>query len=112
MASSSSVMVAVRLRPMNKKEETQGTLPVVHASSVDNTITSIRGKGKNQQRTSFSYDNVFSSYSTQEQVFDATLRPVLTDVLNGYESTVFAYGQTGEMNSLNSYVIVSLQPFL
>jgi hypothetical protein len=28
-------------------------------------------------------------------VFDQTLAPVIADVLDGYESTVFAYGQTG-----------------
>lgn len=96
MTSSSSVKVAVRLRPMNQKEENQGTLPVVKASSVDNTITAVKGTGRGQQRASFTFDNVFSSYTTQEQVFDATLKPVILDVLNGFESTVFAYGQTGE----------------
>ena len=34
-------------------------------------------------------------YSTQSEVFTSTLKPVISDVLNGYESTVFAYGQTG-----------------
>jgi hypothetical protein len=95
MLSTSSVKVAVRLRPMNKKEEMQGTLPVVNASSVDNTITAIKGNGRGQQRSSFNFDNVFSSYTTQEQVFESTLKPVINDVLQGFESTVFAYGQTG-----------------
>lgn len=35
------------------------------------------------------------SFSTQKEVFDQTLGPVISDVLGGYESTVFAYGQTG-----------------
>ena len=93
---SSSVRVAVRLRPMNVKEEAKGTLPVIHASSVENTITAVRGFGKSQQRSIFNFDNVFSSYTTQEQVFQTTLKPVIKDVLHGFESTVFAYGQTGE----------------
>ena len=38
-------------------------------------------------------------YSTQEEVFNSTLRPVIKDVLNGFESTVFAYGQTGTGNT-------------
>ena len=96
MESSSAVKVAVRLRPMNEQEQMQGTLPVVNASSVDNTITAVRGNGRKQQRSSFSFDNVFSSYATQEQVFEATLKPIIDDVLNGFESTIFAYGQTGE----------------
>ena len=105
MSSPSSVKVAVRLRPMNKTEEVQGTLPVVNASSVDNTITAIKGNGRGQQRSSFSFDNVFSSYTTQEQVFEATLKPVILDVLQGFESTVFAYGQTGELCYLCVYLV-------
>jgi hypothetical protein len=93
---SACVKVAVRLRPMNAKEEAKGTLPVVHASSEENTITTVRGHGKAQQRSSFSFDNVFSSYSTQDEVFESNLKPVIKDVLHGYESTVFAYGQTGK----------------
>ena len=31
----------------------------------------------------------------QEEVFNQTLAPVVKDVLKGFESTVFAYGQTG-----------------
>jgi len=33
--------------------------------------------------------------STQTEVFASTLKPVINDVMNGFESTVFAYGQTG-----------------
>ncbi|GMH55073.1 hypothetical protein TrRE_jg600 [Triparma retinervis] len=46
-------------------------------------------------RSNYQFDNVFGCYSTQQEVFDSTLRPVIADVRNGYESTVFAYGQTG-----------------
>ena len=94
--STSNVKVAVRLRPMNAAEETKGTLPVVRASSVDNTITTVRGSGMGQHRTNFQFDTVFSSHTSQKEVFDHTLRPVIHDVLQGFESTVFAYGQTGE----------------
>ena len=31
----------------------------------------------------------------QEEIFEETLGPVIGDVLAGFESTVFAYGQTG-----------------
>ena len=46
-------------------------------------------------RSTFAFDDVFTSFSTQKEVFDQTLAPVIGDVLAGYESTVFAYGQTG-----------------
>jgi kinesin family protein 11 len=91
----SSVQVVVRLRPLNEKEKKHGTLPVVSASTSDKTVTVIKGKGKSQARSSYKFDNVFTAFSSQEEVFDATLKPVLRDVLHGFESTVFAYGQTG-----------------
>lgn len=65
------------------------------ASTNDKTVTVLKGTGPRQQKTTFKFDNVFTAFSTQQEVFDATLRPVIRDVLLGYESTVFAYGQTG-----------------
>jgi hypothetical protein len=94
-SSTSSVQVVVRLRPLNDKERKHGTLPVVSASTADKTVTLLRGTGSRQTKTSYKFDNVFTAFSTQEEVFEATLKPVIRDVLMGYESTVFAYGQTG-----------------
>lgn len=91
----SSVQVVVRLRPLNDKEKKHGTLPVVSASTSDKTVTVIKGSGSRQVRTNYKFDNIFGTFSSQEEVFEATLKPVIRDVLNGFESTVFAYGQTG-----------------
>lgn len=33
--------------------------------------------------------------SRQSDVFDYSIRPTVDDILNGYNGTVFAYGQTG-----------------
>jgi kinesin family protein 11 len=91
----SSIQVVVRLRPLNDKEKKHGTLPVVSASTNEKTVTVIKGTGSKQARSTFSFDNVFTAFSTQEEVFEATLKPVIKDVMMGFESTVFAYGQTG-----------------
>lgn len=87
--------MVVRLRPLNHQEQHHGTLPVVKASTSEKTVTVLKGSGSRQQKTSYRFDNVFTAFSTQRDVFQATLEPVLKDVLMGYESTVFAYGQTG-----------------
>ena len=94
--SKSTVQVVVRLRPLNEKEKKHGTLPVITASTNDKSVTVIKGSGSRQARSSYKFNNVFTAFSTQEEVFDATLKPIIRDVLQlGYESTVFAYGQTG-----------------
>ena len=82
-----SVQVIVRLRPMNEKEEKLGTLPVVTASSETKTVTAVKGQGGRQARSSYAFDDVFTSFTTQEEIFDCTLKPVVADVLKGYEST-------------------------
>jgi len=43
----------------------------------------------------FSFDRVFGTYSTQEEVFNTTVRPIVDEVLEGYNSTLFAFGPTG-----------------
>lgn len=44
---------------------------------------------------SFTFDRVFDMTSRQNEVFDYSIRPTVDDILNGYNGTVFAYGQTG-----------------
>ena len=43
----------------------------------------------------FTFDAVFSDQSTQRQIYDVCAAPVVQSVLEGYNGTVFAYGQTG-----------------
>ena len=95
MAEQSGIQVVVRLRPMSQRELKGNTLPVVTASTDKKEVTVIKGTGARTLRNTYAFDNVFTSFSTQKEVFDSTLAPVISDVLDGYESTVFAYGQTG-----------------
>ena len=86
----------VRLRPLNEREQLDGTLPVVTASTQRKQVEVVRGVGtRSATRQSFQFDNVFGSYAEQEEIFSETLKPIVDDMLQGYESTVFAYGQTG-----------------
>mmetsp|Transcript_28371 Transcript_28371/g.34633 ORF Transcript_28371/g.34633 Transcript_28371/m.34633 type:complete len:339 (-) Transcript_28371:1932-2948(-) len=43
----------------------------------------------------FTFDKVFNDTSTQEEVYNTTTKPLIDEVLKGYNCTVFAYGQTG-----------------
>jgi hypothetical protein len=90
-----SVQVVVRMRPLNERELKGNTLPVVTASSEKKEIVVIKGAGNRQQRTTYNFDNVLGTQSSQEDVFGQTIQPVISDVLGGFECTMFAYGQTG-----------------
>ena len=54
------------------------------------SLTLITGKQRD-----FAYDYAFDATATQDQVYDRVARPVVTDVLKGFNGTIFAYGQTG-----------------
>jgi len=43
---------------------------------------------------SFTLDRVFNVNSTQEEVYEFSARPVIESVLEGFNGTVLAYGQT------------------
>lgn len=44
---------------------------------------------------SFTFDHVFDQDSTQNQVYEITAQPAVMSVLQGYNATILAYGQTG-----------------
>ena len=43
----------------------------------------------------FTFDEVFDIGTSQEEVFNIAAKPAVNSVLEGYNSTIFAYGQTG-----------------
>lgn len=80
---------------MSDREKATGMVPVVTASSDRREVVVARSMGGRQVRTTFNFDGVLGSFSTQDDVFNATVRPLVDQVLSGYEATAFAYGQTG-----------------
>ena len=94
MDESCSIEVAVRVRPMNGREEEQGVLPIINASEDRKEVTIVRGGGNRQTRQTYTFDHVFTGYTTQAEVFEP-MQPMIDSVMQGYEATVFAYGQTG-----------------
>ena len=75
--SSSSIQVVVRLRPMNDTEKKHGTLPVIKAKTQDKSVTVIKGQGSRQARSNYTFDNVFTAFSSQEEVFNSTLKSMI-----------------------------------
>lgn len=45
----------------------------------------------------FFFDHVYDQHSSQKKVFDSTARDVVDSALQGYNATIFAYGQTGNL---------------
>ena len=84
-----SIQVAVRVRPMNEKEERGNVLPIVNASEERREVTIVRGAGNRAQKFSYSFDHVFTGYTTQCEVFQP-IESMIDSVMQGFEATVRA----------------------
>jgi len=73
------------VRPLNEIEKKNGSTFLPKISGKD-TI-SVGGKA-------FVYDRVFDPNLDQETVYQGSAAHIVQDVLNGYNGTIFAYGQT------------------
>jgi len=83
-----SIRVICRFRPLNDTEEKTGSKFIVKfPSGTDDQCVSIGGKV-------YVFDKVLKPNVTQTQVYDAAAKSIVKDVLNGYNGTIFAYGQT------------------
>ena len=51
------------------------------------------------------FDHVFDMDSTQEDVFQKVGQPVLNNILDGFNGTILAYGQTssGKTHTMQGY---------
>ncbi|CCU80547.1 kinesin heavy chain [Blumeria hordei DH14] len=85
-----SIKVVARFRPQNRTEIELGGQPIVEFETED----TCRLDSKEAAGT-FTFDRVFDMNSRQKDVFDFSIKSTVDDILNGYNGTVFAYGQTG-----------------
>lgn len=98
-----NIRVAVRCRPMNDKENKRNASQVVVCDQERKTVkvaysTGKKAADKKQIDKNFQFDRVFGQRSTQAEVFTAMVAPVVDEVIQGYNCTVFAYGQTVREN--------------
>ncbi|XP_041930188.1 kinesin-like protein kif7 isoform X1 [Alosa sapidissima] len=86
-AEESPVQVAVRVRPLLPKELLRGHKSCISADPAARRIT----LGHNRH---FLCDFLFQEASGQEEVYEACVQPLVEAFLQGFNATVFAYGQT------------------
>ncbi|KAF6284428.1 kinesin family member 16B [Rhinolophus ferrumequinum] len=107
-----SVKVAVRVRPMNRREKDLEAKFIIQMEKSKTTITNLKipeggtGDSGRERNKTFTYDFSFYSadtkspdYVSQETVFKTLGTDVLKSAFEGYNACVFAYGQTGSGKS-------------
>ncbi|XP_077094163.1 centromere-associated protein E [Siphateles boraxobius] len=93
MTEESAVKVCVRVRPLIKREESESSEPVQLFWRADKqAIHQLDEDGAPTK--SFSFDRVFSAAETTAQLYQDIAKPLVVSAVEGYNGTIFAYGQT------------------
>nr|XP_007997619.2 centromere-associated protein E isoform X8 [Chlorocebus sabaeus] len=88
MAEEGAVAVCVRVRPLNSREESLGETAQVYWKTDSNAIYQVDGS------KSFNFDRVFHGNETTKNVYEEIAAPIIDSAIQGYNGTIFAYGQT------------------
>uniref|UniRef100_A0A673YMR1 Kinesin family member 5B n=1 Tax=Salmo trutta TaxID=8032 RepID=A0A673YMR1_SALTR len=80
-----TIKVMCRFRPLNSSEVARGDKYIPKFQGEDHVVVGSKP---------FQFDRVFQPNTTQEQVYNACAQKIVKDVLEGYNGTIFAYGQT------------------
>ncbi|KAK7014832.1 kinesin heavy chain [Favolaschia claudopus] len=121
-----NIKVVCRFRPLNATEQREGP-DIVATFSDDLTTVHMRSAdaGLRAREDGFTFDRIFSMQTRQHEVLTTASRSALfvcgcahvnSDVLDGYNGTVFAYGQTGSgktfsmMGDMNSDELKGITP--
>ncbi|XP_036929156.1 kinesin-like protein KIF13A isoform X4 [Acanthopagrus latus] len=110
--SDTKVKVAVRVRPMNRREIELNTKCVVDMEDNQTVLHPPPSNGKGDSRKQpkvFAFDHCFWSmdesnvpkYAGQEVVFKCLGEGILENAFQGYNACIFAYGQTGSGKSFS-----------
>uniref|UniRef100_A0A672JVP9 Kinesin-like protein KIF16B n=1 Tax=Sinocyclocheilus grahami TaxID=75366 RepID=A0A672JVP9_SINGR len=107
-----SVRVAVRVRPMNRREKDLSAKCIIEMEGNKTTITNLKipdgvtGDSVREKAKTFTYDFSYDSsdcksagFVSQEKVFKDLGTDVLKAAFEGYNACIFAYGQTGSGKS-------------
>lgn len=88
------VRVAVRLRPRNQ-EEKAGDADFGDCVELQPELQRLKLRRNNWDSDTYQFDEVLSEFASQKRVYEVVAKPVVESVLEGYNGTVMAYGQTG-----------------
>ncbi|XP_023764695.1 kinesin-like protein KIN-UC isoform X1 [Lactuca sativa] len=87
------VRVAIRLRPKNTEDLSDADF--FDCVELQPELMKLKLKKNNWSSDSYRFDEVFTESASQKRVYEAVAKPVVEGVLNGYNGTIMAYGQTG-----------------
>ncbi|CAK7567111.1 MAG: Kinesin-related motor protein [Sporothrix epigloea] len=95
LAEETNINVVVRCRGRNEREVRENSAVVVNTDGAKGkTVELMMGPNALSNKT-YNFDRVFSPAADQGMIFDDVVKPILDEMLSGFNCTIFAYGQTG-----------------
>ena len=102
-----TVKVVVRIRPISAEEERNGNLIATEAFPDRGLIVVKNPKaGDSDPPKNFTFDAVFAANVEQKNIYDICAASVVESVLNGYNGTIFAYGQVISLKYKHISIII------
>ncbi|KAK5692927.1 Kinesin-related motor protein [Elasticomyces elasticus] len=90
-----NINVVVRCRGRNDREVRENSGVVVSTEGVKGSKVELSMGPSALSNKTYQFDKVFSPAADQGMLFDEVVVPILDEVLEGFNCTIFAYGQTG-----------------
>ncbi|KAG8662787.1 kinesin-like protein KIN-7H isoform X2 [Manihot esculenta] len=112
-------LVSVRLRPLNEKETARND--VSDWECINNNTVIYRNNLSVPESslcpTVYTFDRVFRPESSTRQVYEEGAKEVALSVVNGINSSIFAYGQTSSgktytMDGITEYTVVDIYDYI
>ncbi|KAK4377543.1 hypothetical protein RND71_003839 [Anisodus tanguticus] len=90
-----NVQVLVRCRPLNDDEQRINVPKAITCNESKREVSVVQNVANKQVDKIFTFDKVFGPKAQQRSIYDQAISPIVKEVLDGFNCTVFAYGQTG-----------------
>jgi hypothetical protein len=82
--------VVIRSRPQNKRERKKSETIIVHTDEETHKVTVVQQRRDKLAKKIFTFDHVSGETSTQQDVYQKCVQPVVAEVLEGFNCTIFA----------------------
>lgn len=113
------ILVSVRLRPLDVKENSRYHVSDWECINVNTIIykNSLSLPERSQFPTAYTFDRVFGQNCSTRQVYDEGAKEVALSVVNGINSSIFAYGQTSSgktytMTGITEYAVSDIYDYV
>ncbi|KAK6150573.1 hypothetical protein DH2020_015505 [Rehmannia glutinosa] len=114
------IYVSVRLRPLNGKELLRNDVSdweCINDKTIVYKNVGLSASERSMYPTAYTFDRVFRSDCSTREVYEKGAKDVAISVINGMNSSVFAYGQTSSgktytMTGITEYAIADIYQYI